>query len=273
MNEFLEVNELQTEAKRLLHCRVPLVVAVVVNFVLLVRVPLTRMPAETVVPPASGGTVAEAGELSWKTPSPLTAISQEIEALPAELAPSVQMAVPAELVAVSEPPVSLPLTEPLASPPESRVPQRLAQWADWLLQFVPSARTAIATPPQIVVEPAEPIAEPASSMPAPGDSPATDATPSPLANEPDHTASAPQGLTLRNSLENGGPVSFLVNGRVYELLPGEAHEFSTGESWDVKFHRGESLGNDQRTLRRGVYRFIVTEHGWDLQAVTPERPL
>jgi hypothetical protein len=64
-------------------------------------------------------------------------------------------------------------------------------------------------------------------------------------------------------------VSCLVNGRVCELWPGEAHEFTVGDTWDVQFHRGESLANERRLLSRGVYRFVVTDHGWDLEALAP----
>jgi hypothetical protein len=33
----------------------------------------------------------------------------------------------------------------------------------------------------------------------------------------------------------------------------------------VEFHRGEAFEDAHRTLLSGVYRFVVTEHGWELE--------
>ena len=72
---------------------------------------------------------------------------------------------------------------------------------------------------------------------------------------------------MRNPSDSGGAVSFKVNGRVCELWPGEAHVFTLGDTWDIQYHRGGSFGNARRQLAQGVYRFVVTDHGWDLEAV------
>ena len=180
---------------------------------------------------------------------------------------AVQDTTPTGPALADEPVIPLPDAESGARPQESAMQQCLTHFLTWQSQFAPPTD---ATAAPVDVQPAQtPDGVPVSSLPVPADAPATDTTNAPPSVQPIDAAPTPQGLTLRNALENGGPVSFLVNGRVYELLPGEAHEFSTGESWDVQFHRGESLGNEQRLLSRGIYRFVVTDRGWDLEAVAP----
>ena len=74
-----------------------------------------------------------------------------------------------------------------------------------------------------------------------------------------------EGLLLANDRNSGGVVRFLVDGRVYELLPGEAHSFLLGDRWHVRFHRGETFGIEERTLEAGAYHFVVTDAGWALE--------
>jgi hypothetical protein len=73
-------------------------------------------------------------------------------------------------------------------------------------------------------------------------------------------------LTLRNLRDNGGSVSFLVNGRRCELGPGEAHEFSDEPAWRIQYHRGDGFENEEHTLAGGHYAFVVTAEGWVLEA-------
>ena len=72
------------------------------------------------------------------------------------------------------------------------------------------------------------------------------------------------GLTLCNPFENHGPIRFLVNRRVFELYPGETHQFPASDSWHISFHRGGDFGNAELTVVTGTFRFVVTSDGWDL---------
>jgi hypothetical protein len=38
----------------------------------------------------------------------------------------------------------------------------------------------------------------------------------------------------------------------------------------IAFKRGGSFGNARYTLEPGTYRFVATDHGWDLRTVTQE---
>ncbi|NLX55789.1 MAG: hypothetical protein GXY58_11800 [Planctomycetaceae bacterium] len=113
--------------------------------------------------------------------------------------------------------------------------------------------------------PDPPAGPPVADPPSPPPAPAPIASPAPEPAVPP----VPQTLVLHNVPQSGGPVRFVVNGQVYELMPGESREFTTGSSWDVQFHRGESFGDARRQLACGVYSFVITEQGWDLQSDAP----
>ena len=72
-------------------------------------------------------------------------------------------------------------------------------------------------------------------------------------------------LAIGNYSQNGVPVSFLLDGRVYTLHPGESHLFPLGTSWNIQFHRGGALGNISEPLTPGKYQFVVGADGWTLQ--------
>ena len=65
------------------------------------------------------------------------------------------------------------------------------------------------------------------------------------------------GLAVHNPPGNNGTIRFLVNRRLCELLPGEAHQFPAAEEWVIQFHPGGEFENVERTITRGVYHFIV----------------
>ena len=221
MNEFPEVGDLEIEARRLLRYRIPLILAVCVNFFLLVRVPTARL-AVAHSDASSAGSSAMAGPLvqpSLTRPSQLRAVEQEIAVPGTESAEHASAALLAALVPADLWTTTLPQFEAALRQQQPAVRAYLQRALSW--------RPPIEPPP------------------------------------------APRGLTLRNALENGGPVRFLVNGRAQELWPGEAHEFAAGVSWDVQFHRGDAFGNQQRTLAPGDDRFVVTDQGWDLEPVAP----
>lgn len=73
------------------------------------------------------------------------------------------------------------------------------------------------------------------------------------------------GLSISNAAENRVPVSFLLDGRVYTLHPGESHQFPAATSWNIQFHRGGTFGNADEPLAPGEYQFVVGADGWKLQ--------
>jgi hypothetical protein len=75
------------------------------------------------------------------------------------------------------------------------------------------------------------------------------------------------GMAVRNPLENGETVRFLVDQRLCELQPGEAHWFAPQQQWHVQFHRGGEFGDVDRVVTEGVYQFSATDQGWGLEPV------
>ena len=271
MYEFVQAGELRGEARRLLRYRFPLILAVLVNFVFLVRMPIAGMRAETAPPqkvrddrPGAHGPHRPAqrrGAVPASTPQTRTSRSHRPR----------------------PPPRCAEQTRPADTPPSPRsagvspfsftsawgpTGQRLfARWSTPLRQSDPAATPPVDATPERrrPLRSRSPRLSGARTSSASHDLTATLPASQP-ASPPTGVASPPTGLTIRNALENEGPVSFLVNGRVCELQPGEAHEFAAGTSWTVQFHRGESFGNAEQTLAPGVFRFVVTDQGWDLEA-------
>jgi hypothetical protein len=86
------------------------------------------------------------------------------------------------------------------------------------------------------------------------------ATQQPLTQQP------PLGhLSIGNGQQNGVPVSFVLDGRVYTLHPGESHQFPVGTSWSIQFHRGGAFGNASEAVTPGEYQFVVGPDGWALR--------
>jgi len=76
------------------------------------------------------------------------------------------------------------------------------------------------------------------------------------------------GLVLRNPVNSGGPIHFLVDGEVRVLEPGGQLTLSAGATRLIEFHRGGEFGDARFSLADGVHVFTVTPQGWDLR---PER--
>lgn len=238
MNKYREVDELEVETRRLLRWRVPLLLAVVVNFALLIRVPYSRGWVEASSRHTNESTVSAA------------AVTVEPSCLPPGTHAPANPAEPdwikllTSLKAVS-----------MAKMPDLR--QELARWFSWQPSWNFAAAPSPASHSGDIEEPAAVPESPTSVEPPPLD--------------PTPAAAAPTSLTLRNAPESGGAVVCLVNGRVCELRPGEAHQFPADQPWDVRFHRGDSFGNEHRNLGPGTYQFIVTDLGWELVEVA-DRP-
>jgi hypothetical protein len=270
MYEFIQAGELRAEAKRLLRYRLPLILAVLVNFVFLVRAPIARMRAETAPPQKVPTTAPQPTGPTTRAQSPRSGARVDATNQNIKVAPSAAAAAPAP--SNLAPPTTPPSPRSAGVSPFSFTSawgptgQRLfARWSTPLRQSGPA--TAPVVTPKTTATP-EPLTA-THAAPAPPAHP-HDLTATLPASQPASpstgVASPPTGLTIRNARENEGPVSFLVNGRVCELQPGEAHEFAAGTSWTVQFHRGESFGNAEQTLGPGIFCFVVTVQGWDLEA-------
>jgi hypothetical protein len=293
MYEFIQAGELRAEAKRLLRYRLPLILAILVNFAFLVRAPIAGMRAEnappqnveTTTPEPTGPTAAARTPRSSARVSAANqnATHQHVKVAPAAAAAA---SVPNQLA----PPTTSPSPRSAGVSPFSFTSawgptgQRLfARWSVPLRQSAPAPAPAVlprsnaapdsTTAPRTTATPEPLVAtQTAPALPShPNDGPKTLPAPQP-ASPPTVGASPPTALTIRNARENEGPVSFLVNGRVCELQPGEAHEFAAGTSWNVQFHRGESFGNAEQTLGPGTFCFVVTDQGWDLEAAPSGPP-
>jgi hypothetical protein len=76
-------------------------------------------------------------------------------------------------------------------------------------------------------------------------------------------------LNIHNPAETAATLSFLVNGELCTLGPGEHQEFRGGASWQIDFHRGGNFPDAHRVVDQGRYRFSATSHGWELIKEAP----
>ncbi len=93
-----------------------------------------------------------------------------------------------------------------------------------------------------------------------------DITPDVVPVVPDVT---PAVITLVNPEDLHTPVYYSLASEQYVLQAGE--EINHGnETQVITFNRGGSFGDASYTLAPGTYRFVATDHGWDLHTVTEE---
>lgn len=254
MNPSNPAVELQNATSRLLRCRLPLLFALLVNIVVVARWPLVQLGAVDPLP-ASIRAVAPA------PPSP-----GQPNALAAPQSNTPESAPSASPPAIAESTSSTPPSESTEVAAGESVTVQEAQ--------SPTTETEIADPQANSVtdttEKSAPLDHDPSVTPSER---ATDqwwpAIESAWKSLQASTATKPSttGLTLRNLPDNDVPVRFLVNGRVYNLLPGESHSFAIGTAWDLQYHRGGAYGNAHQTLDAGDYQFVVGSTGWTLEPV------
>ena len=79
----------------------------------------------------------------------------------------------------------------------------------------------------------------------------------------------PVVITLLNPAETRAAVNYSLAGTVYTLEPGQSASHGE-ETQEIAFDRGGSFGEARYTLAPGTYRFVSTDHGWDLHSVTSE---
>lgn len=80
---------------------------------------------------------------------------------------------------------------------------------------------------------------------------------------PNAQGAASVQILLQNPVENGAPVSVLLDGQVL-TLPAGATEGVPASRLSLKFDRGGGFGDAEYTLERGLYVFKLTDQGWSV---------
>jgi len=231
MNQTNPAVELKIATSRLLRWRIPLFLALIANISLAARMAflpvgaVAAQPTIAVAPTATHKPAGTSTDLGPATPSGAPQTSPETSAID-----------------IAKYALSASQTESRANPPASATSSPAQKPSTHVLEYVP-ALTELATDWWPAVESA---AEAAGRVAA---------------------AQLPQagGLTISNRQQNGVPVSFLVDGRVYTLHPGESHLFPVGTSWELQFHRGGPFGTTRESFPPGTYQFVAGPEGWTLQ--------
>jgi hypothetical protein len=92
---------------------------------------------------------------------------------------------------------------------------------------------------------------------------------SPLAETPRPAASTTAtGALVQNPKGNPAKVNYVVDGRSYELKPGESRTHTITAKSRISFNRGGSLGNKEYQLSSCAYRFAIQEHAWELHKMS-----
>lgn len=87
---------------------------------------------------------------------------------------------------------------------------------------------------------------------------------------PANPTSASEAAKVVNPATNGVTLSFVVDGQVYTVAPGESRELVGGPDRVITFDRGSSQGSGRYALRAGTYTFTATDKGWELYHTQPE---
>ena len=249
MHEFMQGNELKTQAKRLLGFRFPLLLVLLINVVLLARVPSaadSAAPDQPLSPEATDQTSAVTAE-------PAAASSPDAHVLPQATNETAQTtaaptgpAADSNIPAVPDP--SQPTFQLAWNTWRQAAQQDLQRYSAAVGWTWRHARRAADNLRQQHAEllAAHRVRHTPLSSPARGD--------------------APTRLTLANPLENSGLVQLLVNGEFCQLAPGMSQQFPAADHWRIQFHRGGEFGEVDRTVAPGSYEFTVSSAGWQLQA-------
>ncbi len=300
MAEYPSQDEFSVQAQRLLRYRIPLLLALLINFALVVRVPLGQMRAAA--DSQTAGQVTQAADLA-AVADPMPEQAPREDVTPQVLQVETREIDPPDVDVVADFPLVIPEPAPSVRGPAS-APVDAPE-----LQIVLPPR-ATSGQPQAPLDPARPSAAPPLSLSLSSvdlaratkgwtsswhhvrdywenslersthhqsdiDQAAT------VADEPievevpplEETASAPtateppQHLELENPSDSGGSVRFLIDGRLCTLLAGESHRFSSDVPHCVRFHRGGDNGDEEISLTGGRFQFSVTDEGWKLVPV------
>jgi hypothetical protein len=91
----------------------------------------------------------------------------------------------------------------------------------------------------------------------------------PLDETPRPSAStASTGALVQNPKGSPAKLNYVVDGRSYELRPGESRAHAVTPKSRISFNRGGSRGNAEYQLSAQTYRFAIQEHGWELHKMS-----
>ncbi|MBS0206659.1 MAG: hypothetical protein JSS49_27600 [Planctomycetes bacterium] len=71
-------------------------------------------------------------------------------------------------------------------------------------------------------------------------------------------------IKIFNPADSGGEVKYTLNGTAYSIQPGYSQVIQFDRVWTVEFGSGGSAGNIRYSLQPGLYKFKVTDTGWNL---------
>ena len=74
-------------------------------------------------------------------------------------------------------------------------------------------------------------------------------------------------ITILNPAETGRTVSYTLGSTAYSIEPSRSLAHNDGTQV-IAFDRGTLFGQASYTLQPGTYRFVMTNTGWDLRAVS-----
>jgi hypothetical protein len=297
MAEYPSQDEFTAHAQRLLRYRIPLVLGLLVNCVLIARVPLSQMRAASgprsdqqqiaSLDPVAATAGAEQ-ESNSNGPHPLHTETPEAVDLavspatsPSERVAQLQMEMPTGPADIAVPPVDTQITLPTTSATDvvaaerpilempSTLPLSKSQMdLSWASEGLTSGLTRVSefwqnsfgdVVHQSDLANATQVADEPLIVDVP--SVADSATSTTQTQVP---AAPSRRLELENPQDSGGAVHLLVDGRRCTLLVGESHLFPAETPHCIQFHRGGDFGNDEVCLTGGRFQFKVTDGGWQL---------
>lgn len=267
MTDLIQYSELQAEVRKLLRYRIPLLLGLLLNLVLIARFPVAALhgdgsaasyaatidgPSSTRVPDAGGSSATVAGELPPEASgADVVERGQDPHQDPEVASQCVEASGSAELSTIGAE-IAREECEAIRQQAKHVVCQLAGEAVEAVKGWWVDRRAAMPSAPSD----AQPVAPTAACQ----ESPQVEAT------VQQHN---PTSLVLRNAADSHGRVRFLVQGHVRELLPGESCELPAAEQWLVEFHRGGDLDDVRRTLAPGRYQFELTPSGWELRAIVP----
>lgn len=81
-------------------------------------------------------------------------------------------------------------------------------------------------------------------------------------------------IVITSPAANDQPIDYQLNGQPYTIKPGQSQKFNHDRDWIVDFNRGDGKGAAKYSLKATVYKFKMTDNGWELfEAAKPEPPM
>lgn len=81
-------------------------------------------------------------------------------------------------------------------------------------------------------------------------------------------------IVITAPASNDKPIEYQLNGQPFTIKPGQSQKFKHDRDWVVEFNRGVGKGTSKYSLKATVYKFKMTDNGWELfEAAKPEPPM